>query len=432
MIEVSNRADLLITGAAEVITCVATQGNPVGRIAGGCVAIGDDRIIAVGSADEIAAKVDIAGAKVIAAMGGVVAPGFVDCHTHLVFGGSRSLEYAAKMTRTAAEVATMGIPSGIPATVEMTRNTDRERLAKQSAERLTRMFLSGSTTVESKSGYGLSWEHELNLLETNRLLSECQPADIVSTFLGAHDFPKEIARDRYVDLLVHDMIPEVAKMKLAEFCDIYCDEGYFTLNQTRRILEAGLAHGLKPKIHADAYSATGVAGLAVELGAVSVDHLNFTTASEMRELARAGVIGVGLPALDFAVAHPRPFDARAVIDSGMTLALATNLNPGNWTETMRFVMVLACRLYRISPEEAMLAATLGAARALCREAEVGSLEPGKQADIQIWNLPRFEDVVYRLDSNPVVGLIKRGKVILTPEVEYARHQQEQSKQKSAT
>lgn len=409
-------ADLLVTGAAEVLTCVATRGDPLGRIARGCVAIAADRIIAVGSAQDVSSSADISAARVIDAGGGVLAPGFVDCHTHMVFGGSRSIEFCARMTRTAAEVAAMGIPAGIPATVAMTRSTESGRLFTESIDRLNRMFRSGSTTIESKSGYGLSRDHELKQMETSRRLSQSCSADIVSTFLGAHDFPSEMSPDQYVDNLVEEVIPRVAELKLAEFCDVYCDAGYYSQSQTRRILEAGLAHGLRPKIHADAYSATGIASLAIELGAVSMDHLNFTTASEMKRLAQAGVVGVGLPALDFAVAHPKPFDARAVLESGMTLALATNLNPANWTETMHFVMVLACRRHGLSPEEAMLAATLGAAKALCREHDIGSLQPGKLADIQIWAIPCFEEFVYRLDHNPIVGLIKRGRAIALPAI----------------
>ncbi len=408
------KADLFITGASEVVTCAATHGDPLGRVAHGCVAVAGERIMVVGSAAEVSSRLDLSAARVVDAHGGLVAPGFVDGHTHLVFGGSRSIEYAAKMTRTAAQVAAMGIPAGIPATVSMTREAHPERLFAESADRLNRMFASGSTTIESKSGYGLSWSDELKQLETTRRLSQSCPADIVSTFLGAHDFPKDIPRDRYVDLLVNEMIPRAAGMRLAEFCDVYCDEGYYTLDQTRRVLEAGLSHGLRPKIHADAYSATGVADLAVDLGAVSMDHLNYTTPAEMRRLAQAGVVGVGLPALDFAVNHPKPFDARAVLDSGMTLALATNLNPGNWTETMHFVMVLACRRHRLSPEEAMLAATVGGAKALNRFPDIGCLQTGGLADIQIWDIPVFEEFVYRLDRNPIVGLIKRGKVIRAP------------------
>ncbi len=371
-----------------------------------------EKILAVGSPADVASRVDLHAARVLDAHGLVVAPGFVDCHTHLVFGGSRSAEYAARMTRSAAQVAAMGIPSGIPATVDMTRRADPGVLFEKSVDRLTRMFASGSTTVESKSGYGLSPDQELKLLGINERLRKACPVDIVPTFLGAHDFPKEMDRDRYVDLLVREMIPRTAELKLAEFCDVYCDDGYYTVDQTCRILEAGLAYGLKPKIHADAYSATGIASAAIELGAVSMDHLNFTTVSEMKRLAEAGVVGVGLPALDFAVAHPKPFNARAVVDSGMTLALATNLNPCNWTETMHFVMVLACRQYGLSPEEAMLAATVGASRALCRQDQIGSLEPGKLADIQVWDFGEFEEFIYRLDYNPIAGLIKRGNVVM--------------------
>ncbi|MFO7706857.1 MAG: imidazolonepropionase [Desulfobacterales bacterium] len=408
------KADLYVTGAAEVVTCAPAPGNPLGRIAAGCLAAAGDRILAVGSPADIAARADTSAALVVDACGGVVAPGFVDCHTHLVFGGSRSLEYAAKMTRTSAEVSAMGIPAGIPATVAMTRETASERLVEESAGRLSRMFASGSTTIESKSGYGLNWKAELKQLQTNRRLSRSCPVDLVPTFLGAHDFPVDMPRDRYVDLLVNEMIPAVAEMLLAEFCDVYCDQGYYTVNQTRRILEAGRSHGLKPKIHADAYSATGIADVAIELGAASMDHLNYTTPEEMKRLAKAGVVGVGLPALDFAVAHPDPVHLRAILESGMTLALATNLNPGNWTETMHFVMVLACRRHRLSPEEAMLAATSGAAAALGRSAEIGALKAGMLADIQIWDIQSFEEYIYRLDRNPIVGLIKRGKVIFAP------------------
>lgn len=402
-------ADLLIVGAAELITCVPTGDDLIGRVRDGAVAIAGEHILAVGTTAQVKAQVDATRARVLDARGKIVAPGFVDSHTHLVFGGSRVQEYAARMTRDAAAVKALGIPTGILATVERTRAESEDGLLTSARERLARMFRAGTTTVESKSGYGLNLEQELKLLRVNERLKTLQPIDIVSTFLGAHDFPREVSRERYVDLLVAEMIPRVAEEGLAEFCDVYCDKEYYTVDESRRILQAGRAVGLKPKIHADGYSDLGGAELAVELRAVSADHLNYTPRAVMRRLAEAGVIGVVLPGLDFAVGHPHPFDARAMLAEGMTLALATDLCPAAWIESMQLVMQLACRLYRLSPEEAMYAATVGGARALDLH-DRGALAPGQLADLQIWNLPTFEDVIYRLGNNAVETIVKRGRV----------------------
>ena len=403
------RADLLIAGAAMVLTCVPSASGLTGPIAHASVAVAGERIIAVGPAAEVAAQVDAASARVIDAAGKIVAPGFVDSHTHLVFGGSRVLEYAARMTHSAAEVAAMGIPAGIQATVRATRAEPVAALVASAAQRLRRMFAHGTTTVESKSGYGLSPEAEFKLLEVNRHLGSCQPIDLISTFLGAHDFPPDQSRNRYVAQLVGEMIPHVAAEGLAEFCDVYCDDGYYTVDEARRILEAGRAAGLKPKIHTDAYSAIGGAAMAAEMGVVSADHLNYATRADFRKLAEAGVTGVVMPALDWAVGHARPFDARAMLAEGLPLALATDLCPGCWIESMQLVMQMACRLYRLSPDEALYAATAGGARALALT-DPGTLAPGQLADLQIWDLPSFEDVIYRLGNNAVQTMIKRGKV----------------------
>lgn len=401
------RADLLIRGG--VLTCIPRGDDPIGRIPDGAVAVAGERILAVGPAAEVAAQVDVTGARVLDATGRVVAPGFVDSHTHLVFGGSRVREYAARMTRSAAEVRALGIPAGIQATVSMTRAASTDELIAGASARLRGMFRAGTTTVEIKSGYGLTVADELRMLEAGRRLGEMGPADVVNTFLGAHDFPPELPRDRYMDLIIHEMIPAAAERGLAEFCDVYCDEGYYTVAESRRILEAGRAAGLRPKIHTDAYSDIGGARLAAELGVVSADHLNYTPPEAVRALADAGVVGVVMPALDWAVAHTRPFDARMLADRGLTLALATDLCPGCWTESMQFVMQLVCRLYRFSPEEALLAATVGGARALGL-ADRGALAPGMLADLQVWDVPVFEDVIYRLGNNAVAQVIKRGKV----------------------
>ncbi len=402
-------ADLVITGAAEILTCVPLDDDLVGRVKDGAIAISGERITAVASSRDIARQVDSSAAQVIDATGKIVAPGFVDCHTHLVFGGSRVQEYVARMTHSLAEVKAMGIPTGIMATVESTRVEPIEALMASAAERLQRMFRFGTTTVESKSGYGLSLRDELKMLQVNRRMKSLQPVDIVSTFLGAHAFPPEVSRERYAEIIINDMIPQVAAEGLAEFCDIFCDEEYYTVSQARRILEAGCTAGLKPKIHADQYSAIGASELAAEIGAVSADHLNFAGRDSLRKLAKAGVVGVVTPALDFAVQHPKPFDARAMLAEGMSLALATDFCPACWVESMQLVMAFACRLYRLTPEEALYAATVGGAKAL-KLGDRGSLEPGMLADIQIWDLPAFEDSIYRIGNNAVSMMVKRGQV----------------------
>jgi len=404
------KADLIISGASEVLTCVPTGDDLIGRRTGISVAIAGEVIVAVGSPSEVAHQVDTTAARVLDVSGKIVAPGFVDAHTHLVFGGSRAQEYAARMFLNPAEIKSLDIPTGIQATVHMTRAATFEALTSSAAERLGRMFRHGTTTVESKSGYGLSLDKEIEMLQVNQRLQASQPVDVVSTFLGAHDFPRDVPRETYLESVINEMTPRVAEEGLAEFCDVYCDEGYYTVEESRRILEAGLQAGLKAKIHVDAYANIGGAAMAAELGAVSADHLNYTDRSSMHKLAEAGVVGVVMPGLDFAVAHPRPFDARALLAEGMTLALATDLCPGCWLESMQLVMQLACRLYQFSPAEALYAATLGAARALALDHDRGSLEPGKLADVQIWDLSTFEDVIYRLGNNAVETVVKRGKV----------------------
>jgi imidazolonepropionase len=410
-------ADLYFTGSSEIITSISGDDGKLVRYSNASLAVKDDKILALGPVDEVEAEVDISGAETINLDGKILAPGFVDCHTHLVFGKSRAKEFAMKMTQTTAAIEATGLATGIPASIAMTRAASEDELFASAMGRLNRMARYGTTTIESKSGYGINIEDELKMLRVNQRLNKESPVDLVSTFLGAHDFPPEIDRnnsndrERYIAQLTTELIPEVASKKLAVFCDIYCDDGYYTVEESRRILEAGIAHGLPAKIHTDAYSGIGGSTLAAELPAISADHLNFTSRKEMAQLAERGVIGVVLPALDFAVNHPKPFVARDMIEAGMTLALGTNLNPGNWTESMRFVMLLACRNHAMSLEEAFIASTLGSAMAIGRENEIGSLEPGKKADLQIWDILEFEQLIYRMDYNPVVSVFKNGNVI---------------------
>lgn len=402
----------LIENAGQVLTCASDAPDLVGARANTVVAISGNAIAAVGTPSEIAAAHDLSSAERIDAGGGLVMPGFVDCHTHLVFHKSRVEEYAQKVRgRSAAEIKAMGIPVGITATARMMREAGKEQLAESAAERLRHMLACGTTTVESKSGYGLSTATEIKMLEVNRLLGQRQPIEVVSTFLGAHEFPDDKGRDAYIDEILNEMIPEVARLGLAEFNDVYCDDGYYTVEESRTILERGREYGLDVKIHTDAYSHIGGSLLAAELKAVSADHMNFTAPEEYAALREAGVVSVVMPALDFAVGHSRPFDARSMLDAGMTLALATDMCPGCWLESMPFVIQLACRLYKFSPAEAIRAGTLHAARALKRGDRLGSLEAGKQADIAVFPFERYEDMAYRLGRGRAQLVMKAGKIV---------------------
>ena len=407
------RADLIVEHAGELLTCRAGAADGVGLVPGGAVAVAGERIVAVGTAGEVAGRVDRAGARVIDAAGRVVLPGFVDCHTHLVFGGSRVDEYAARVAGDdVAALRRAGVLVGIEGTVGQTRDLSVDALVEEALPRLAEMLAAGTTTVESKSGYGLTTESELRLLEANRRLDQFQPVDVVSTFLGAHAFPPGVPPERYVDEVVGEMIPRVAEAGLAEFCDVYCDDGFFTVEQAGRVLEAGIGHGLRPKIHLDQYAHTGAARRTAELRCVSADHLNFTEPDEIRLLAAAGAVAVAMPGLDFAVAHPRPVDIRSLVDGGMTVALATDMCPGCWLTSMQLVIALACRLHRLPVASAIRAATLGGALALGLGDEVGSLEPGKRADLLVLDVERHEDLAYRLGRNAVQTVVKGGTVVV--------------------
>lgn len=392
--------DLLVTGAEELLTCAAGAPDLIGCTGGG-VAVHEGRVVAVGDVS------GYVGSQTVDASGRVVVPGFVDAHTHVVFAGSRVEEYAATV---AGLPVPDGAPRGITGTTAATRSRTVADLVAQARPRLEEMLAHGTTTVESKSGYGLDVEAEGRILLTNRRLAEELPVEVVSTYLGAHAFPTDLAPDLWVERVVRQL-PRVAAQGLADFNDVYCDAGYYDLAQTRRILETGLEHGLRAKLHLDAYSHTGAAELAIELGAVSVDHLNFTTEAEARRLAEAGITGVYLPCLEYAVAHPRPVNARRLAEEGLELALATDICPGGWTTSMQLAIAMACRAGGLSVAQAIRAATYGAARALGLADRVGSLEPGRQADLLVLDLPSHEHLGYRLGSNSVQTVVKRGRIL---------------------
>jgi len=404
---------LLIENATQVLTMQGESNHDVGMIEHGSVYIEGSNIKAVGPREEIAAMVE-GDADVIRidAAGKVVCPGFVDCHTHVVFGGSRVAEYAIKLTDDRPEtLAKYGIPTGIYASVNMTKDVPVEVLAARTEKRMRNMLITGTTTIESKSGYGLTLPAEMKMLEVNRLLSACLPMDIVPTFLGGHEWEEGKNKDWYIDHLCQDMIPQVASFHMASFNDVWVDEGHFTAADAERILSCGREYGLVPSIHTDAYSDIGGSLLAAEMKMANAGHLNYTPLSVLPKLRDAGVVGVILPGTDFAVRHPHPAAPRPMLDCGMTLGLATSCNPGCWMESMQMVLVLACRQHSFTPAEAFRAATYGSARALTLN-DRGVLAEGKVADLLILDVETFEDVVYKFGRNHVETVIKKGRVVV--------------------
>ncbi len=397
----------VILTAAQAVTNLPTSHDTLGRQTDVALVIEGAHLVALGPRPALLARYP--HAEVVAYPQGIVVPGFVDAHTHVVFGGSRVQEYAARLTHSPAEVRALGIPTGILASVAHTRAASPAALVAAARERLWGLLRHGVTTVESKTGYGLTTADELKMLHVNQQLQAELPLTLISTFLGAHAVPPEEPREQYVARVIDEMLPQAAS--LATFADVYCDEGYFTVEDSRAMLQAAHAHGLRLKIHADQYSALGASDLAAELGCVSADHLNFTAPPAMRRLAQAGVVGVLMPAIDFAVRHPRPPNVPALREAGVTLALASDICPGGWVENMFLVLQLACRQWGLSVAEAVRAATLGGALA-CGLTDRGTLAPGQRADLQVWHLPSVEDALYRLGSNPVSAVWVGGRQVI--------------------
>ncbi|MDJ0357099.1 imidazolonepropionase [Paenarthrobacter sp. PH39-S1] len=396
-----HRVDLVITGAAELLTCAADASDLIGRIRGGGVAVDGGTITAVGDVS------GFSGRREIDATGKVVLPGFVDSHTHVVFGGDRALEYAAKV---AGQVPPSGASVGIVGTMADTRAQSVDELVQSAAGRIKEMISSGTTTLESKTGYGLDTATEERLLEVNARLAALLPARIMSTYLGAHAIdPQRDGAAWTEDILAQ--LTEVGREGSAAFNDVYCDTGYFSLEQSRKILEQGQRHGLRPKIHLDAYSHTGAAELAAAVGAVSADHLNYTTDDELRALAKAGVTGVYMPCLEFAVQHPAPLDPRRLYAAGMEVALATDVCPGSWTTSMHLAVAMGCRIGGMTVAQALRAATYGGACALGLSATIGSLVPGMGADIQVLDVPFYEHIAYRPGRNSTQTVIINGSIV---------------------
>jgi len=411
-------ADFLIRHTAEVLTCAGPAPRR-GRaqadarpIPGAAIAAYEGRIVFIGFESLLAQEVELtSGATIVDARGGAVVPGFVDPHTHVVFSGDRREELRRRLAGlTYADIAAEG--GGILSTVVATRAATEERLAADTRQRLDEMLRCGTTTCEAKSGYGLTRDSELKMLRVLRELASGHAIEISPTFMGAHEIPIEY-RDRrraYVKLLVEEMIPAVAREGLAEWCDVFCETGVFTRDESREILQAARAAGMKLRIHADELGRSGGSELAAELPVRSADHLIYIDEAGAQALARAGVVATLLPIAAFYLKLGRFAPGRMLITSSVPVALATDVNPGGgFSPSMPFAMTLACFGMGLTFEEALVGSTINAAYALDRHQRVGSLEVGKQMDAVIVGGPAID--LIRVGAETIHAVIKKGRVV---------------------
>jgi imidazolonepropionase len=416
-------AELLMTGVAELATPVGTaprSGEEQGRVErrqGVEIFCRDGRIAFVGSPEERRRELgELAGADHLDAGGGTVVPGFVDCHTHLPWDGSRETEFAQRLAgKSYQEIAAAG--GGILSTVRATREASEETLTENTRRRLDRMLTLGTTTAEVKSGYGLSLEQEMKQLRAIRAAADGHAVDVVPTLLAAHEFPPEHrdgpeARNRWVEIVAEEIVPAVADAGLARFCDVFCERGVFDVEQSRRVLTAGLDHGLRARLHADEFVDSGGATLAAELGAVSADHLVAISSEGIEAMADAGVLAVLLPGVSFFLMKDGYAPARRLIEAGVPVVLATDFNPGSsHTESIPFILQLGVFQLRMSIEECLTAATLNPACCLGLGEEVGSVEVGKRADLLVLEGPNLLHLGYHLGVDPVRTVVKAGRVV---------------------
>ena len=411
-------ADFLIDDADLVATCAGpaprrgSAQREIAAIARASVASLGGRIVYLGPADECRRAVSLtSNAQVLDAQGHTVVPGFVDPHTHLVYAGDRRDELQRRLAgATYAEIAAAG--GGIVKTVAATRAANEDALVDSARPRLAAMLAHGTTTAEIKSGYALSLEGELTMLRAIKRLAAEQPVSVSATFMGAHEYPMDYRerRGEYVDLVADTMIPAVAREGLAEWCDVFCEQGVFTPAESARILRAGAAHGLKPRIHADELALSGGSAVAADVGARSADHLIFVDEPHADRLAAAGVIATLLTAAAFFLKLRRFAPARMLLERGVAVALASDVNPGGgFTPSMPFVMSLACFAMDMTLEEALVGATINAAAALDRQGDYGSLETGKMLDAVAVDGPLSELV--RVGAPVIAAVVKHGRVV---------------------
>lgn len=376
----------------------------------------DGKIAAVGTRKQVEARKDARAAERLDVGGRVVLPGLVDSHTHLMHAASRAEEYELKIRGASyEEIAKKG--GGILNSVKKLRAATSEALKLRARAALEEFASYGTTTVEAKSGYGLDVASELKILRLQRELKREQPLEIVSTFLGAHVVPAEFrgkpdGTARYIAVLVEQMLPDVVNENLAEFCDVFCDRGAFSVPQSRRILSEAQAHGLAPRLHAEQLSRTGATQLAVELGAASCDHLEHMNTADIRALAKSDTVATLLPGCDFHLGWKNYAPARKLLEAGAIIALATDYNPGTSpTVSMPMVLSLACTQLRMTPAEAIVAATINGAYALRREKQVGSLEVGKQGDLAVFEVEDYREIPYYFGMQRCWMTMKRGEIV---------------------
>ncbi|MEH7245897.1 imidazolonepropionase [Neobacillus niacini] len=414
---------IFIRNASQLVTLKGSSAAPLvkgkmselGMIENGSVWIENGVICDVGKDEVLFEKYEgrLDEAEIVDASGKLVTPGLVDPHTHLVFAGSRENEFNMRL-QGATYMEIMNSGGGIHATTRRTKTASHEELFEESFERLNQFLRHGVTTVEAKSGYGMEWETERKQLEVAKRLNEKHVIDVVPTFMGAHAIPKEYKDnpDKFVELLINEMIPKVAELGLAEFNDVFCEHGVFTPEQSRRILEAGKSHGLIPKIHADEIEPYEGAELAAEVGAISADHLLRASEKGLKAMAEKGVVGVLLPGTAYFL-MAESANGRKMIDLGVPVALSTDCNPGSSpTVSLPFIMNLGCLKMGMTPAEVITAATINAAHAINRGQEIGSIEVGKKADITIFYVSNFMKLQYAYGVNHTHTVVKNGRIVV--------------------
>jgi len=416
----------LITGASQLLTLRGSgprRGNSLsnlGLIKDGALLVCDGLIAAAGTRAEVEALPEARAAEKLDLGGRVALPGFVDSHTHLVHAASRAEEYELKIAGASyEEIARKG--GGILNSVKKLRAATSEALKKRALAALKQFAAHGTTTLEAKSGYGLDVASELKILRLQKELAAEQPLEIVSTFLGAHVVPEEYkgkggGAERYIKLIEENLLPEIGEKRLGEFCDVFCDRGAFSVEQSKRVLQAGRQWGLAPRLHAEQLSRTGAARLAILMRAASCDHLEKVNKSDIQALGKSETVATLLPGCDFHLGLKQYAPARALIEAGAIVSLATDYNPGTSpTLSMPMILSLACTQLRMTPAEAIAAATINAAYSLRREKTIGSLEVGKQADLAVFAVADYREIPYYFGVSRCWMTVKRGRVIHAPE-----------------